>query len=98
MLGIDLTKISRFEDAKEALINKVLHPNEILEYNKVQNKAYFLAARWAIKEALFKADNSLFDFNKIEIKKDGRVYKYPGYIITTSSEDDYYIATVMKER
>jgi len=45
MLGIDLTKISRFDDAKDTLVKKVLHPNEIKEYEKSKEKPKFLAAR-----------------------------------------------------
>lgn len=98
MLGIDLTKISRFNNPTESLIKKMLHPNEIIEYEKAEDKTLFLAARWAIKEALFKADNQYFHFNKVEIKEVNRIFQFPGYIITTTKEDDYYFAVVMEKR
>lgn len=98
MLGIDITKISRFKNAKDTLIKKILHPKEITKYQESENKAKFLAIRFAIKEALFKANNSNFIFSKIEIQKKNRVYQYPGYVISTSNEDDYYIAIVKKEK
>lgn len=98
MLGIDLTKISRFENQNNQFITKTLHPEEIKEYEQTENKAAYLATRWAIKEALFKADNKLFSFSEIRISKKDRVYTFPGYIISTSNEDDYVIAVAQKEK
>lgn len=97
MIGIDLTKISRFKDAKKTFIEKMLHPDEIVELEKSINQELFLAERWAIKEALFKANNDFFHFNKFALKLENRVFKFPGYIITTTKEDDYYVAVVIKE-
>ncbi len=98
MHGIDLTKISRFENVNETFLKKVLSPEELIEYEEVQNKAKYVAGRWAIKEALFKADNSLSTFHKINIVKKNRTYIYSGYIITTTNEGDYYLASVIKEK
>ena len=98
MIGIDLTKISRFKNVNDKFIKKCLHPEEIKELEKVKNKEKYIATRWAIKESLFKADNSLFSFNKIRIKEIERVYIYKGYIISTSSEEDLLIAFVQKEK
>lgn len=98
MLGIDLTKISRFENQNKRFLTKALHPEEIKEYEQTENKAAYLATRWAIKEALFKADNNLFSFSGIRILKKDRVYTFPGYIISTSNEDDYVIAVAQKEK
>lgn len=98
MIGIDITRISRFKDPTNTFIKKILHPNEIKQYEIEKDKPLFLASRWAIKEALFKANNEEFSFNKIEIKKQDRFYKLEGYSISTSKEDDYYIAIVMKEK
>lgn len=97
MLGIDKTTISRFKNPTKEFLEKVLHPLEIVEYDKSENKEHFLAARWAIKEALFKADNANFTFSKIRIEKIDRKYVYKGYEISTTSEGDEYIAIVMKE-
>lgn len=44
MLGIDMTTISRFENASEQLIQRILHPDEIIELESSENKSYFLAA------------------------------------------------------
>ena len=98
MIGIDLTRISRFENASESFIEKILHENELLDYSKAKNKARFLAKRWSVKEALFKADNKLKEFSLIELKEKDRVLSFDGFEISTSTEDDYYIAIVKKEQ
>ena len=95
-IGIDITRISRFKDASETLIGRILHPNEKTLFDQSEDKAKFLAARWAIKEALFKTNNNLFHFDKIEIVKEDKIYTYPGYDISTSTEDDTYIAIVKR--
>ena len=96
MLGIDKTTISRFKNMSDSFIKRVLHEEEIIEYNASENKELFLAARWAIKEALYKADNTNVEFSKMKITKENRQYKFPGYIISTTNEGDDYIAIVMK--
>ncbi|WKX02227.1 holo-ACP synthase [Candidatus Mycoplasma mahonii] len=98
MLGIDLTQISRFKDVSDSFIRKILHPDEIVKYNLSEDKPKFLAKRWAVKEALYKADNSLKYFNKIKLFDDNRTMRYPGYNISTSNEGDYYVAIVQKEK
>lgn len=95
-IGIDITRISRFKDAKQSLIDRVLHPEEKEEFSICENKELFLAARWAIKEALYKTNNELFHFDKIKVIKKNNVYTYPGYDISTSKEDDYYTAIVKR--
>ena len=98
MIGVDLTNISRFENKDEKFVSKILHPQEIIEYNKAADKALFLARYWSIKEALYKSDNKLFKFNEIYIsKKDDKKYNYNNYLITTSREGDLYISFVLKE-
>ncbi len=97
MLGIDLTKISRFENSTEAFIDKILSVEEKVLYEESSNKARFLAKRWSVKEALFKADNSLNTFKDINLIENGREVEFKGFEISTSTEDDYYIAIVTKE-
>ncbi|UVD81520.1 4'-phosphopantetheinyl transferase superfamily protein [Mycoplasma iguanae] len=96
MIGIDITRISRFQNKSENFAKRILSHNEFLEYKKIDDKAYFLALRWAIKEALFKADNTLLSFQKINISKINKKYFYKNFQITTSKEDDYLIACVVK--
>ncbi len=95
MLGIDKTTISRFKDASAEFVGRVLHPDERVEFESSENKPYFLAARWAIKEALYKAGNKKI-FKETKLTKQDRKYFYPGYEISTTSEGDDYIAIVMK--
>lgn len=95
-IGIDITRISRFKDAKQSLVDRVLHEDEREEFLQSDDKALFLAARWAIKEALYKTNNDLFHFDKIKITKQNNVYTFEGYDISTSKEDDYYTAIVKR--
>ena len=96
-IGVDITQISRFENMNENTYQKFLHPDEIIEYKKSVNKSTFLAKRWSIKEALFKADNNLSIFSKIKILKKDRKYFYKGFSISTSSENDYCVSFVIGE-
>lgn len=96
MLGTDITSISRFRNVKESFVKKILHLEEIKEMKKIKNKSRFLAAHWAIKEALFKADNKLSSYSKIWIKKKDNKYKYKNFLISTSTEGNYYFAIVIK--
>ncbi len=77
-VGVDIAKISRFERIinlyEKGFIRKVLHKNEIEEYNKItiiENKTKYLASRWSFKEALVKATgNKGLIFSMIYLKKD----------------------------
>ena len=97
MLGIDLTKVSRFEDKSDSFVRRILNVDEIKEYHKANDKAFYLANAWAIKEALFKADNILSNFNEIRITKSNGVYNYSNFEISTSNEDGYIVAIAKKE-
>lgn len=92
MVGIDITKISRFDNWTESKIKRILHPEEIMELSQANDKSLFLATRFAIKESLFKIDNNLFHFDKINIRKENKRYVYKDFNISTSKEDDYLIA------
>ncbi|MBZ4195201.1 4'-phosphopantetheinyl transferase superfamily protein [Mycoplasma tauri] len=98
-IGVDITKISRFFNKSDAFIKRVLSDAELFDFIQIEDiegKAKFLAVRWAIKEAIFKADNSYVAFNKITIKEIDEGYLFKGFDISTSSEDDYIIATVLR--
>ncbi|WP_236630672.1 4'-phosphopantetheinyl transferase superfamily protein [Mycoplasma sp. ATU-Cv-508] len=41
MVGIDLTTISRFEKPTSALIRRILHPQEIADYQQSPPKVFF---------------------------------------------------------
>lgn len=88
-IGIDLVKNKRMFDLitknegrfESSFIKKILHEDEIIEYNSLINnnisdihckkKAQFLSSRWAIKEALVKAtSNKSLIYSLVKIKKD----------------------------
>lgn len=64
MIGIDLTKKSRFKENQEEIAKKILHSMELKKYLEDNDKLKFLATRWAIKEAIFKCDNQYKNFQK----------------------------------
>lgn len=101
MIGVDLVKISRFEKAKIDFAKKFLHPNELEKYLLIKDdylKSKFLAAIWAIKEAMFKVDNSLFEFKNIELQKENESWQHKNFDISISHEDDYLVAVVLKKK
>ena len=55
--GIDIVEIDRFRLLKDLKgIAKILHPNELEEFNKkVKDQPIFLAKKFAFKEAFVKA-------------------------------------------
>lgn len=62
-IGVDLMVISRMESlihrrGAEAIARRILSPPESIEFGASQDKVGFLASRFAIKEALFKAASS----------------------------------------
>ncbi|TDH71952.1 uncharacterized protein CCR75_003149 [Bremia lactucae] len=60
-IGVDVALVSRFERSyarfKERLLKRAFHPQEIDEFfaRPSSERAKFLASRWAVKEATFKA-------------------------------------------
>jgi len=59
MIGIDLVEIERVRELyirhKQRFIDKILAEEELDQFNSKENKENFLAKRWAVKEAYFKA-------------------------------------------
>ena len=53
-IGIDIVKISRFENKDIHFIKRVLTEKELLVYNNLleEKKAQYLASRWTSKEAI----------------------------------------------
>ncbi|GIZ05442.1 hypothetical protein MSATCC14277_0240 [Metamycoplasma salivarium] len=99
MIGIDLTKKSRFKENQEEIAKKILHSMELKKYLEDNDKLKFLATRWAIKEAIFKCDNQYKNFSEINITKDnvGR-YIFKDFEISTTNDDDYIIAIVFNHK
>ena len=58
-IGVDIVKIDRLKDVDQHFINRVYTQEEINVYNSLSSdkKIVFLASRWAVKEAIFKANN-----------------------------------------
>lgn len=99
MIGVDITSIKRFENKKINFIKKVLSNEEFLEWEKTENKELYVAQRWAIKEALFKANNDLHDYHNINIKRNQKgAFEFQNYKISTSKENEYVIAFVIGEK
>lgn len=69
--GIDITNLSRKEFVNKKLVERFLHTNELKTLANISDnndKIKFIASRWAIKEAIFKAlDQYKIAFNKINI-------------------------------
>jgi len=55
MIGCDIVEIQRFAERQDRWAKKVLKENEMQEYNQRTNKLEYLAGRWAVKEAIYKA-------------------------------------------
>lgn len=97
MIGVDITSIKRFENKKMAFIKKILSQEEMLDWEKSHNKELFLAQRWSIKEAIFKANNNFHDYSKINLEREnGGKFFFKNFEISTSKENDYVIAFVME--
>ncbi|VEU59714.1 4'-phosphopantetheinyl transferase superfamily protein [Mesomycoplasma neurolyticum] len=97
MLGIDITNIARFRNISLKTIKRFLSEEEFLIYQNEENKIKFLAVRWAIKEAIFKADNLEYSFKKINIKKTKGKYIYKNFVISTSCEENLLTAIALKK-
>ncbi|QBF34388.1 4-phosphopantetheinyl transferase family protein [Mycoplasmopsis phocirhinis] len=95
-IGVDITSVRRFNNLSNGFIERYCHPNELKIIEKSKNKAKDLASIWAIKEALYKANNNLIEFSKIELihSENGWYYKN-NYSISTSNEGDLIVAFVL---
>ncbi|MBN0919258.1 4'-phosphopantetheinyl transferase superfamily protein [[Mycoplasma] gypis] len=101
-VGIDLTTIKRFDEIDILAIKRFLSKSEFDEYleiTKTHTKDFinlFLATRWALKEAIFKADNRFYEFKKINITKHDNVYHFENFSLSTSNENGMVIAIAIK--
>lgn len=69
-IGVDILSINRI-DFKIA--RKVLSSEEKIVFETLKNdvlKKEYLAERFAVKEALFKADNSYYNYDKVTVLND----------------------------
>ena len=82
-IGVDIESVNRFEDFKNKnnrFLTKIFNKSEIQYcFSKVKPSQH-LAARFAAKEAIIKAINSIFEdfptLNEIEIKNDQKGKPY----------------------
>lgn len=101
-IGIDLTLVTRFSNLDDHFVERFLTEDEQIIYKKVldKNKKYFLAGRWASKEAIFKAlNNSDYLHYAILNDKNGKPYvkDHPEIKISISHDGDYAISMVIVE-
>lgn len=98
MIGIDLTKISRFEQMKTL--------DRLLEKLNVDGTDAVAAAKtWACMEALVKAEGKGFDYGKLKIRfpfnsapiviDDQNILQHQ-YVLSLSHEDDTVAAVAMR--
>ena len=98
-IGVDIVKIDR---VNFVIANKVLSPYELEIFNKSSQirKREFLAGRFAIKEALYKAGIKE-PFNKLNIKynEDNSIYleNYSDVKVSISHEKEYAIGYAIYE-
>ncbi|AKA50063.1 ACP synthase [Mycoplasmopsis gallinacea] len=97
-IGVDLTKISRFANKDINFAKRILSISELAIYKKVpkERKPLFLARTWAIKEAIFKANNDYAKFTEIDLSKKDKKWVFKNFSISISHDDDFIIAFVVE--
>ncbi|MCF0114231.1 MAG: holo-ACP synthase [Erysipelotrichaceae bacterium] len=100
-IGIDIVDIRRLNVQDERLVAKVLSDEEIEVFNQLSDrrKAEFLAGRFAVKEALYKAGCRL-GFKEVTCLNDetGKPYlNIENTMVSISHEKDYCTAMVVIE-
>jgi phosphopantetheinyl transferase (holo-ACP synthase) len=98
MIGIDITKVSRFRSMKTL--------SRLIEKLNVDGDTPIAAAKtWACLEAIVKAEGKSFDYSQIQIKfplkaapiviDNNNVLKY-NYVLSLTHEDDIVAAVAMR--
>ena len=98
MIGIDITKVSRFKNMKTL--------DRLMEKLNVDGNTPIAAAKtWACMEALVKAEGKGFDYSQIQIKfpfnsapiviDNENVLQYT-YVLSLTHEDDTVAAVAMR--
>lgn len=99
-IGIDIVKISRFENKDIHFIKRVLTEKELLVYNNLieEKKTQYLASRWASKEAIYKAnkDEHYLSYSILN-KENGEPYVdgHEEIKISISHDGEYAVASVL---
>ena len=99
-IGIDIVKISRFENKDIHFIKRVLTEKELLVYNNLleEKKAQYLASRWASKEAIYKANKDEHYLSYSILNKDNGEPYVDGHEeikISISHDGEYAVASVL---
>ncbi|MCH3910155.1 MAG: holo-ACP synthase [Bacilli bacterium] len=102
-VGTDIVMISRIPVTKESFIKGVLSPKERAIFDSRNDKAEFLAGRYAAKEAFLKAVGTGLSgarLNEIEVlydEKGAPVLTYEGheYSVSISHDGGYAISVVL---
>ena len=99
-IGVDIVKISRFNNVTEHFINRILTSKEKEQYLTKENKAQFLATRFAAKEAYFKATQDIHYLSISILNQDnGKPYvdSKKNIHLSISHEDEYVVAYLIWE-
>ena len=99
-IGVDIVKINRFENVSEHFINRILTPEEKIEYDKRENKVKYLASRFAAKEAYFKASQDIHYLSISVLNyENGAPYilNKKNIHLSLSDEDEYVVAYLIIE-
>lgn len=75
-IGVDILSIERID---YKIARKVLSSEELEIFNSIANdklKREYLAERFAVKEALFKADNAYFNYDQVTVLNDEKGKPY----------------------
>ena len=98
MIGIDITKISRFKDMRSL-------PRLVSRLNMSGDSPLVAAKTWACLEALVKAEGKAYDYSAIKIEfpinSAPKIIDIHGtlehqYVLTLSHEDDIVVAVAMR--
>ena len=99
-VGVDIVKISRFNDVNSHFIDRILTNEEKKEYQLRNDKVNYLASRFASKEAYFKATQDIHYLGiSILNDKNGKPYvlNKKNIHLSISDEDEYVIAYLIVE-
>lgn len=74
-IGVDIVELKRIE---LKIARKILSSKELKLFNDLKDcfKQEFLAERFAVKEALFKADNQYFNYDQVTMLCDDKGKPY----------------------
>ena len=87
-IGVDILSIERID---YKIARKVLSSEELEIFNSITNdklKREYLAERFAVKEALFKADNAYFNYDQVTVLNDEKGKERMKYL------EEYFILGV----